>query len=93
MLNVWSAGFCHDYYFILGGAGLLLLFAVEGTLQLRVYVMYDCSVKLLVINGSLFVIEMGLMISFYLLDTAKTTSKLAVPSTALEEADEVITSH
>lgn len=40
MLGSWSPGFCKAYFFILGGCGLALLFAVEGALQLRIYVMF-----------------------------------------------------
>lgn len=39
----WGPKFCHDYFFILGGGGFALMFAAEGALQMRVYVLYNVS--------------------------------------------------
>lgn len=69
MLGSWSPGFCKAYFFILGGCGLALLFAVEGALQLRIYVMYHSSLKILIINGIFFVLEMACMTCMFLVDT------------------------
>ncbi|KAG8900441.1 hypothetical protein FRC00_012859, partial [Tulasnella sp. 408] len=65
----WSSPFCKAYFFILGGCGLALLFAVEGALQLRIYVMYHSSLKVLVVNGIIFVLEMACMTCMFLVDT------------------------
>lgn len=77
-MNSWSPSFCHSYFFILGGGGFGLLFAVEAALQLRVYVMYHCSTKLLIVNSVLFLIEIGLMIGFFLADTVHSECELLV---------------
>ncbi|KAG8987435.1 hypothetical protein FRB90_003348, partial [Tulasnella sp. 427] len=71
MLGSWSPLFCKIYFFILGGCGLALLFAVEGTLQLRIFVMYHSSIKVLIFNGVFFVLEMACMISMFLADTIR----------------------
>lgn len=75
VMHPWSARFCHYYYFTFGVAGLVLIFVAEGILQLRVYVMYDCSFRLLVFNGVLFVVEIVLMVTFTILDTGRSTGR------------------
>ncbi|KAG9041357.1 hypothetical protein FS837_012376 [Tulasnella sp. UAMH 9824] len=67
----WSPPFCKAYFFILGGCGLALLFAVEGALQLRIYVMYHSSLKVLIVNGIFFVLEMACMTVMFLVDTIR----------------------
>lgn len=63
------------YYLIMPTFGLLLFFAVEGALQLRVYAMYGCSKKVAIVNGVLFVIQVGLMVSFTILDITNAQSE------------------
>ena len=76
-MREWSPSFCLAFFYVLGLGGLALLFAVEVALQVRVYVLFDCSVRLAVINGVLFGIEAVGTVTFLMLDTVKYTRELS----------------
>ena len=76
-MREWSPSFCLAFFYVLGLGGLALLFAVEVALQVRVYVLFDCSVRLAVINAVLFGTEAVVMVTFLMLDTVKYTRELS----------------
>ena len=46
-----------SYYYVVGIATTVLLYIVEIGMQFRVYALYNCSKRILVVNGTLFLIE------------------------------------
>lgn len=49
--------FCDSYYIIVGVATTVLLYFVEIGMQLRIYALYNCSRRVLVVNAVLFALE------------------------------------
>ncbi|KAG8856347.1 hypothetical protein FRB96_006498 [Tulasnella sp. 330] len=73
LTGMWGTEFCHDYFFILGGGGLLLLFAVEGALQMRVFALYNGNKKLMIFNLVFFVLDAISVVTLVMIDTASYT--------------------
>ncbi|KAG9008098.1 hypothetical protein FRB94_013755 [Tulasnella sp. JGI-2019a] len=69
--GTWGPSFCHNYFYVLGSGGFLLLFAVEAALQLRVYALYNCNRRLLIFNAIWFIAEATTMVTLFLIDTAQ----------------------
>ncbi|KAG9008096.1 hypothetical protein FRB94_013753 [Tulasnella sp. JGI-2019a] len=66
----WGPTFCHNYFFILGGGGFILLFAVQGALQMRVYALYNVNRKLLIFNFVFFLLVAITIVTLFILDTS-----------------------
>lgn len=49
--------FCDSYFYVIGIGTACLILLTEISMQLRVYALYDCSKRILFINGTLFALE------------------------------------
>ncbi|KAG8901061.1 hypothetical protein FRB99_005583 [Tulasnella sp. 403] len=75
----WAIEFCESYYYVVGIATTLLLYIVEIGMQFRVYALYDCSKKILVVNAVLFLTEVIAISTMLGLDLYLRARPIATP--------------